>query len=181
MVAACEHDELAGLVPRERAEVLRKERIVLELNRLLWIGREEKLKAHDVTRAYAAMLQSRGLKVSAGTLWQWRRNYRDGLAGLIDRRGEACDRRPLERRCPRLLREILSLYCSDRYPHRSPRIRRNYCIDLALINAREPGWKVAPFRELATWLDKKLSPRVAPVQRRPKADRTAFDGRSIAN
>jgi hypothetical protein len=149
---------MKGLLPVERSDLLRRERAVRELEHLLSLGREQGHKAHDVTRAYAEGLRSRGMRVSASAMWEWRRRYRaDGLAGLMDGRRRRFDRRELERRCPAFLRELARQWNRRHGVDTTFRYAVVFSYEIAYEAARAKRWRPCMLTEAERWLREKLN------------------------
>jgi hypothetical protein len=84
-----EHGEaLFGISKAALEEAAWKERIVNDVEQLIFRGQAKGLKAEDVITTFLHLLARGGHRIAPSTLARWRKLFRErGLGGLIDRRG----------------------------------------------------------------------------------------------
>lgn len=157
-----EHPELSRLLSRDRAETVRRFRIIIELNRLIAEGKPHGHHAAELVAAYSQMLRSSGLRMSVTSLYSWRRAYRlDGLRGLIDRR-RLSKKRPV---IASSFGEFLNLVRQGYRELEGSGVALRVIFEFAYFDAcrKSDGkpWPVCGFREAFSFLAKEIQPSMS--------------------
>ena len=157
MEVTTEHPDLAQLLPKDRAETVRRYRIITELNYLIALGKSEKLHAKGVVKAYSQMLRGNGVRLSVTSLYGWRRSYRlDRLAGLIDRRRLSKKHLPLASSYPQFLNLVRWRFEFYEGGGLAFRARLEFAHSDACRESDGRPWAVCGYRETFSFLSKEL-------------------------
>jgi transposase InsO family protein len=148
-----------GLNAEQRADVFDRRRILDNWQTALRARFSLGFTEAQVTEQFLSrLLADEGRDLSPRTLFRWQSNYRaEGMAGLVDRRGQSSASATDSPGCPFL--EAVEIY------YLTPRkLSKKVCWEMAMLKAQENSWLSKGYRATCLHLDK-LDPRVVTLKR----------------
>jgi hypothetical protein len=147
---------LDSLLPRDRSAVIRKRRIVQEVDSIVVKGKAAGHPATPLIEAYAAGLKHLGMDVSPRLIYRWRLAYhRHGLDGLIDRRQLTKGRRPSRQLPMDFLKIIEAHWNTNAGGLLKASIRFELAYGMACIDTRESRIEQCSLRDAELWFFRK--------------------------